>query len=184
MRPTPDIVYLGLGANLGDRGRTIAAAVRALAERRILYALCVSPIYETKAVAPDPQPMYLNAVVRGETHMSAAEVLSSCLEIERALGRVRPSGRPKAARVIDIDLLLYGAEVIDTHALKVPHPALLERAFVLIPLADVALPGLTHPKTGVALTVAASSSGVRRVVPPPLVGHQATTLLATKVKEE
>ncbi len=160
--PRTRTVYLGLGSNLGDRAAAIAAALRALSGRRILRDMCVSPIYETEAVAVDPQPAYLNAVVRGETNMPAAAVLANCLEIENLLGRVRPRDRPKAPRTIDIDLLLYGAEVIDTRALKVPHPALLERPFVLIPLADVALPGLVHPITGVALTIAAPSPAVHR----------------------
>lgn len=161
---SPVVVYLGLGSNLGDRVAAISAALRALSGR-ILHEMCASRFYETDAVTSDAQPKYVNAVVRGEALMSAADTMSACLEIEAALGRVRPSGRSKAPRTIDIDLLLYGGDVIDTPTLKVPHPALLQRAFVLIPLADVALPGLRHPITGAVLTSAEPSATVTTLVP-------------------
>ena len=116
-----------------------------------------SPLYETDAVAPDPQPPYLNAAARVETALTARALLAACLDVERALGRVRPPGRPAAARTIDVDLLLYGDAVIDQPPdLVVPHPRLLERAFVRIPLADVALPGLVHPVTREPLDRAAA----------------------------
>src|SRR6476619_4792751 len=102
------VAYLALGANLGDRARTIERALEELAGLGISIA-AVSALYETDAVTPDPQPPYLNAV-------------------ERALGRVRPPGRVAAARFIDIDLLLYGDAVIaEPPALVVPHPRLLQR---------------------------------------------------------
>ena len=159
-------VYLGLGANLGDRAATIAAAGARLQQAGLLREVALSPLYETDAVADEPQPPYLNAVARGETDASAPALLAGCLAIEAQLGRVRPAGAPKAPRVIDLDLLLYGAAVIDGVeagvAVRVPHPAMLQRPFVLIPLADVAAPGLTHPQTGQTLTVAAPAPGVRR----------------------
>src|SRR5450432_3777221 len=160
------VVYLGLGSNLGDRRAEIAAAVGDLERRRILRELLVSPLYETDAVSDDWQPPYLNAVVRGLTRLTARAVLSACLEIEMALGRVRPADRPKAPRLIDIDLLLYCDVVIDAVDLSVPHRAMLERPFVLIPLADVAAPGLAHPITGTVLTLAAPTAHVRALVPP------------------
>ncbi|HEY4187625.1 MAG TPA: 2-amino-4-hydroxy-6-hydroxymethyldihydropteridine diphosphokinase, partial [Polyangia bacterium] len=109
----------------------------------------------------DPQPPYLNAVVRGTTTCSPHALLTACLRIEADLGRVRPPGRTRAPRLIDIDLLLYDDASIHEPALIVPHPALLERPFVLIPLADVALPNLSHPITRARLTVATPSSTVR-----------------------
>ena len=139
--------YLALGANLGERAATIAQALAALAARGVVPE-AVSPSYETEAVTPDPQPRYLNAVARVTTTLAPAALLAVCLEVESALGRVRPPGQVQAARTIDIDLLLYDDAVIDAPpALIVPHPRLLERAFVRIPLADVAAPGLTHPVT-------------------------------------
>lgn len=161
----PVVVYLGLGANLGPRAETVAAAVHALGAGGVLRHTRLSPLYETDAVTADPQPPYLNAVVRGETFLSAVDLLTACLNIEASLGRTRPPDQDKAARVIDIDLLLYGAAIIDTPALQVPHPAMLERPFVLIPLADVAARGLKHPVGGVDLTVTRASPAVRALVP-------------------
>ena len=164
-------VYLALGSNLGDRTALLAEAAARLDAAGVAIT-ARSPIYETDAVADEPQPAYLNAVLRAETALPAREVLSLALRIERQLGRVRPPGRLKAARSIDIDLLLYGDAVIDeaaggdpaaAPALSVPHPALLERPFVRIPLADVAAPGLCHPITGDRLDSAPVSPGVRRV---------------------
>jgi 2-amino-4-hydroxy-6-hydroxymethyldihydropteridine diphosphokinase len=89
-------------------------------------------------------------------------LLDLCLDIERVIGRVRPSGQTDAARVIDVDLLLYDDAIVDEPPeLVVPHPRLLARAFVRIPLADVALPGLVHPVTGAALDSAAGDPSVR-----------------------
>jgi 2-amino-4-hydroxy-6-hydroxymethyldihydropteridine diphosphokinase len=144
---TTTTAYLALGANLGDRAGTLDAARAELAARGIAIAAC-SRYYETEAVAPEPQPRYLNAVARVTTALAPAELLATCLEIERALGRVRPAGQVHAARTIDIDLLLYGDAVIDDPpTLIIPHPRMLERPFVRIPLADVAAPGLRHPTT-------------------------------------
>ena len=159
-------VYLGLGSNLGDRAASLEEAVRRLEGQGILRGAVCSPVYETDAVADDPQPAYLNAVVRGETRLGARELLARCQAIETALGRVRPAGVDKAPRTLDIDLLLFDAEVIDAPPeLVVPHPALLERAFVRVPLADVAEPGLVHPVTAEALDVAATSASVRPFAP-------------------
>ncbi len=158
-------VYLGLGANLGDRAAALAAAAADIAREGPLRDVVLSPLYETDAVAPGgPQPPYLNAVLRGVTDTEAGELLARCLRVEAALGRVRPSGVDKAPRLIDIDLLLYGEAVIDAGpTLVVPHPAMLDRAFVLIPLADVAAPGLVHPVSRRSLAVATAAPGVRRV---------------------
>ncbi len=153
--------YLALGANLGDRARTIAAALDRLGSAGVELQAC-SPLYETDAITPDPQPPYLNAVARVFTILDPHALLALCLQTEAALGRVRPPGQVQAARPIDIDLLLHGAAVIDDPpALIVPHPRLLERPFVRIPLADVAEPGLVHPVTGERLDRAAPNPSVR-----------------------
>jgi 2-amino-4-hydroxy-6-hydroxymethyldihydropteridine diphosphokinase len=100
--------------------------------------------------------------LRGETALSAEALLALCLDVERALGRRRPAGRTQAPREIDIDLLLFGDAIIGAPpALLVPHPRMLERPFVRIPLRDVALPGLRHPVTGEPLDVATADSSVR-----------------------
>ena len=155
-------VYLALGANLGDRAGAIAAALDRLPARGVTVE-AVSPTYETDAVTPEPQPPYLNAVARATTALPARALLGVCLAIERDLGRRRPPGRPQAPRELDIDLLLYGAAVIDAPPdLLVPHPRLLARPFVRIPLADVATPELRHPVTGERLDLAVPDPGVRR----------------------
>jgi 2-amino-4-hydroxy-6-hydroxymethyldihydropteridine diphosphokinase len=155
--------YLGLGSNLGDRAALIAAALARLEAAAVLVS-ARSPLYETEPVTVDPQPRYLNAAARIETTLAPDELLALGLAIEAALGRVRPSGTAgPAPRPIDVDLLLYGDAVLDEPGLIVPHPRLLERAFVRIPLADVAAPGLRHPLTGEPLDRAPPDPGVRRV---------------------
>ena len=155
------IAYLGLGANLGDRRASIERALEALAAAGVLVA-ARSPLYETDPDTPDPQPPYLNAAARVETTLPPRVLLDLCLDIERVIGRVRPPGQTEAARVIDVDLLLYDDAIVDEPPdLVVPHPRLLSRAFVRIPLADVALPGLVHPVTGAALDSAAPDPSVR-----------------------
>lgn len=154
--------YLALGANLGDRHAAIDRALDALAAAGVRIA-ARSPLYETDAATPDPQPPYLNAAARIETDLPPRVLLDLCLDIERVIGRVRPPGQTAAARVIDVDLLLYDDAIVDEPPeLVVPHPRLLARPFVRIPLADVALPGLVHPVTGAALDSAAPDPSVRR----------------------
>jgi len=155
------VVYLGLGSNLGDRRAEIAQAVHAMAQLGRVAAS--SSLYETEPEGGADQPEYLNAVVRVDTELSARSLLQACLDIERRQGRVRPTGMAKAPRTLDIDLLLYGAAVIEEPGLSVPHPSLLSRPFVRIPLAEVALPGLRHPVSGEPLTECPPDSTVRRI---------------------
>jgi 2-amino-4-hydroxy-6-hydroxymethyldihydropteridine diphosphokinase len=159
--------YLGLGSNLDDRAALIDAAL-VLLEAAGAHVAARSPLYETDAVTPDPQPLFLNAAARVETALAPEALLAACLATERALGRVRPAGRTQAPRTIDVDLLLYGeAAIARPPALLVPHPRLLERPFVRVPLADVAAPGLRHPVTGEALDRAEADAAVRRWDPSP-----------------
>jgi 2-amino-4-hydroxy-6-hydroxymethyldihydropteridine diphosphokinase len=152
--------YLAFGANLGDRAAAIAAAMGRLGTLGVVVR-ARSPLYETDPVTPDPQPRYLNAAARVETTLPARALLEVCLAVERALGRVRPAGRAQAPREIDIDVLLYGTEVIEDGTLIIPHPRLSERAFVRIPLAAIAERGLIHPTTGEPLDRATADPGVR-----------------------
>jgi 2-amino-4-hydroxy-6-hydroxymethyldihydropteridine diphosphokinase len=153
--------YLALGANLGDRRASLAAAVLALDQIEGIKVVSQSRIYETVPEGHAPQPLYLNSVVRVETSLHARRLLDACLEVERVLGRVRPADGSKSARTIDIDVLLVGDQIIDGPGLTVPHPALLRRPFVRIPLADVACPGLRHPQSGAALDTCEPDPGVR-----------------------
>jgi 2-amino-4-hydroxy-6-hydroxymethyldihydropteridine diphosphokinase len=135
----PVIVYLGLGSNLGDRQHNLELAIDFLKER--LKVEKSSPIYDTAPVGETNQPRFLNMVVQISTRLPAATLLFMAKGIEAKLGRV-PINTP---RPIDIDILFYGDQIINTPPqLIVPHPRLAERAFVLVPLADVA-PNLVHP---------------------------------------
>lgn len=130
-------VFLGLGANIGEREEQLRAALLLLAARCRIVA--VSSLYRSAAVVIEgeaPGPDYLNAVCEIETDLAPVELLAFAKEIERAIGR-RPAAR-WAARPIDIDLLLYGDEVVAAPQLTVPHPWIAERNFVLVPLAELA----------------------------------------------
>ena len=132
-------VYLGLGSNLEDRRQHLDKAIDFLKERIKIEQL--SPIYDTAPVNLPGQPRFLNMVIRVSTRLSANNLLFMAKGIEAKLGRV-PLDTP---RPIDIDILFYGDQIIDTPPnLVVPHPRLIERAFVLAPLADIA-PDLVHP---------------------------------------
>ncbi|MBN1189758.1 MAG: 2-amino-4-hydroxy-6-hydroxymethyldihydropteridine diphosphokinase [Dehalococcoidales bacterium] len=135
----PVTVYLGLGSNLGDRQHFLDLGIDFLRDRIKIEVL--SPIYDTAPVGNTNQPRFLNMVLRASTRLPAATLLTMAKGIESKLGRV-PIDTP---RPIDIDILFYGDQVIDTPPqLVVPHPRLVERAFVLVPLADIA-PDLVHP---------------------------------------
>jgi 2-amino-4-hydroxy-6-hydroxymethyldihydropteridine diphosphokinase len=138
--------YVGLGANLGDRERTLRAATHALAAEDGIEVLAVSTLRETEPVGVDSQPLFLNGAVALETALAPRELLDRLLAIEQRFGRVRITGR-RDPRTLDLDLLLYGDETIDEPGLTVPHPRLHERRFALEPLAELT-PGLVVPGRG------------------------------------
>jgi 2-amino-4-hydroxy-6-hydroxymethyldihydropteridine diphosphokinase len=138
--------YVGLGANLGDRERTLRAAVDALHDEDGIEVVAVSALRETDAVGVGEQPRYLNGAVALETTLSARDLLDRLLAVEQRFGRVRVPGE-HAPRTLDLDLLLYGDGEIDDPGLTVPHPRLHERRFVLEPLAELD-PGLVIPGRG------------------------------------
>ncbi len=133
--------YLGLGGNLGDVESRFARAVEELSHHGVQVS-ARSSIYRTEPWGYDDQAWFLNQVVRAETSLDAVEVLETCLQVERSLGRVR--GERWGPRTIDIDLLLYSDHVIREAALQVPHPRMEKRGFVLVPLVELA-PDLRHP---------------------------------------
>lgn len=137
------IAYLGLGSNLGDRKQNLAQALELVSQQVAVEQL--SSIYETEPVGYKQQPLFLNAVCRISTKLSPEQLLGLAKEIEAKLGRI-PSFH-NAPRLIDIDILFYGDEVVSSRELTIPHPHLAERAFVLVPLAEIA-PGLIHPENG------------------------------------
>jgi 2-amino-4-hydroxy-6-hydroxymethyldihydropteridine diphosphokinase len=146
--------YLGLGANLGDRERTIRRALEAIDDAPDTWLLQVSTLRETDPVGIVDQPKFLNGVARIGTSASARRLLESLLDLERRLGRDRSSSRPGGPRTIDLDLLLYGDQIIEEPGLQVPHPRLHERRFVLEPLAELD-PRLVIPRQGRVSTLLA-----------------------------
>jgi 2-amino-4-hydroxy-6-hydroxymethyldihydropteridine diphosphokinase len=139
------VAYVGLGANIGPREVTLLRAVDLLAEADGMDVVAVSQLRETEPVGVVDQPRFLNGVVQVETSLSPRALLDLLLEIEASLGRVR--GERWGPRTVDLDLLVYGNERIDVPGLRVPHPHLHERAFVLEPLAELA-PELDVPGLG------------------------------------
>jgi 2-amino-4-hydroxy-6-hydroxymethyldihydropteridine diphosphokinase len=135
--------YIGLGANLGDRERTIRRAIEILGAEPGVEVVAVSTLRETDPVGYVDQPRFLNGAAAIETELEPRELLDRLLAVERALGRDR-SGPRYGPRTIDLDLLLYGDRVVDEPGLTVPHPRLAERPFALEPLAELG-PGLTLP---------------------------------------
>ncbi len=141
--PGPSRAFLGLGSNLGQRDANLRRALERLAP----YArpLAVSPLYETEPWGVGPQPRFLNAVVSVEPRLSPRPLLAALKRIEADLGR--QPGPAAAPRPIDLDILYYDRLVIDEPDLVIPHPRLHLRAFVLVPLADLA-PDFVDPRQG------------------------------------
>jgi len=139
----PVNVYLGLGSNMGNRQRNLDRALEMLSQRFPIDQ--VSPIYDTEPVGNTNQPRFLNMVCQGHTRLAPAEFLSLVKGVELKMGRA--PGTSNAPRPIDIDILFFGDQVVDTPDLVIPHPRVTERAFVLVPLAEIA-PGLVHPVNG------------------------------------
>ena len=138
-----EAVFLGLGANLGNRAANLSMALRYVSSLARVDA--VSSLYETAPVGDHDQPKFYNAVCRVATGLSPEALVDYLKRVEFEIGR-RPAPH-WAARPIDLDILLYGERVVETDRLTLPHPRLAERAFVLVPLAEVA-PDLRHPVLG------------------------------------
>jgi 2-amino-4-hydroxy-6-hydroxymethyldihydropteridine diphosphokinase len=135
------IAYLSLGSNLGDREANLREAIAHLDELGSVSK--VSALYETEPVeVSGQQPWFLNCAIALETELTPLEFLQRMLAIELAMGRKRTE--PKGPRTIDMDIIFFGDEVLDTKELTIPHPAMQNRRFVLEPLAEIA-PEVTHP---------------------------------------
>jgi 2-amino-4-hydroxy-6-hydroxymethyldihydropteridine diphosphokinase len=147
-------IYLALGANLGDRRGAIAQAVARLAPA--VEVECVAALYETEPAYVLDQPRFLNTVLRGRTALGPGELLALLKQIEADLGRTATVRY--GPRAIDLDIMLYGNERIDTAVLTIPHPRMAERPFVLVPLAEIA-PDLVPP--GWNVSVGALAAAVR-----------------------
>lgn len=145
-------IYIALGANLGDRRDSIAEGVARLAPA--VEVERVSALYETEPAYVLDQPRFLNAALRGRTALGPAELLTLLKQIEADLGRTATVRY--GPRAIDLDILLYGSERIDTAALTIPHPRMAERPFVLVPLAEIA-PELVPPGWDVSVGMLATA---------------------------
>jgi len=135
-------VYLGIGSNMGEREENLDRALDLLSQRMRMGK--VSSIYDTEPLGNTNQPRFLNMVCQVFTRLAPEGLLALAKGIESKMGRYSKSGEP---RTIDIDILLYGDKVIDTPELVIPHPRMTERAFVLVPLAEIA-PDELHPVSG------------------------------------
>lgn len=137
-------VFLGLGSNVGDRENQLKEAIRLLGEQPGIEVVKVSSFYETEPVGYVDQPDFLNLCIEIQTELSPKAVLESGLAIEQQLHRVRKERW--GPRTLDIDILLYGDQIIEEEDLTIPHPRMTERAFVLIPLQEIA-PDKVEPRT-------------------------------------
>ena len=155
--------FIGLGSNLGDREANIRQALQFLEQLPETTIVRGSSLYDTEPVGVSDQPNFLNGVVQIETHLAPRQLLWNLMLIERRLGRVRT--QPWGPRVIDLDQLLYGDEVVDEDDLQVPHPLMTQRSFVMVPLVEIE-PLLVHPVTNQTML-----SILQRLGADPLVKH-------------
>ena len=158
-----NIAYIGLGSNLGDRMAYLQSAVNAI--QHLGDSMSVSSVYESEpfGVGNEQQPMYLNMAMSIETKLDPEQLLSELMGIERANGRARM--RRNESRTLDIDILMFGEQLIETTALTVPHPRMHDRAFVMLPLAEIA-PHSVHPalqRTMSEIAAGLPCQGVRKI---------------------
>jgi 2-amino-4-hydroxy-6-hydroxymethyldihydropteridine diphosphokinase len=138
-------VYLSLGSNLGNRQSNLDQALKLISERMRLGK--VSSIYDTEPIGLTNQPRFLNLACEISTHLSPEGLLALLKGIEQKMGRYSRSGEP---RIIDIDIVLFGDQVVNTPGLIIPHPRMHERIFVLAPMVEIA-PEATHPVLGLCV---------------------------------
>ncbi len=161
----PVEAFVGLGANLGEPETQVRRAIAALGQFPRTRLIAASSLYRSAPVGVGEQPDFINAVAKVETTLSARELLEELLTAESRFGRERPS--PGAPRTLDLDLLLYGDRVIAEPGLAVPHPRMHERAFVLMPLAEIAAQISIPRKGGVrTLLAACRNQKVHRIGTP------------------
>ena len=152
----PNRAFIGIGTNLGDRAANYREAIQRIAGLPETRLVRQSSIYETEPVG-EVNGAFLNGVVEVETELAAEALMRRLLAIERIMGRKRSGGRKPAARtkyrprIIDLDLLFFNKEVIETRTLQVPHPRLHERRFVLDPMVELA-PAFVHPQLNLSIS--------------------------------
>ncbi len=147
----PHRVYIGIGSNLGDRRANALEAVDRIAKLPGTRIVRASSLYESEPLG-DAKTWFVNSVIEVETEMAADQLLRKLKAIEEAMGRRRVKGKRWGSRIIDLDILLSEGEIIDKRSLKVPHPEMHKRRFVLLPLAELA-PHVVHPQLGQTVSV-------------------------------
>jgi len=157
-------VYLSLGSNIGDRPKNCLKAIETLGKIEGTKILSQSSLYETDPVGYEDQAPFINMAVKIQTTMNARDLLSHIKSIETSLGRIKTF--KWGPRLIDVDILFFDDEIISEQGLKVPHPAMMDRAFVLLPLAEIGKNKI-HPVKGITVDQMAkevpSKEGVRRI---------------------
>lgn len=162
----PAVACIGLGGNLGDIARTLAGALAALDALPGSRLLRASRFYRTPAWGVREQPDFLNAAALLETQLAPRELLAQLLAVEQRFGRDRAGGGERwGPRSLDLDLLLYGQATIDEPGLRVPHPHLHERAFALVPLAEIAPDAPIPGRGSVRQALAALDAGGIEAIP-------------------
>jgi len=158
----PTICYIGLGSNVGDRLQNIKKAVSLIADWPDSKILKTSSIYETEPWGVKDQAPFFNAVIEISTNLLPEVLLKHCLDTEKQMGRIRTI--KWGPRIIDLDILFYGSQVIKTDTLVIPHPLLAERDFVIIPLNDIA-PDFIHPVTHLSIHELTASFNLSKLHP-------------------
>ena len=143
MTPLQPNIFLSLGSNIGDRYQSLLAAIRLLDEKGV-KTHSFSSVYETQPWGFSTISLFLNMVIRVGTQLEPQKLLEKCMEIEEKIGRVRLTGGYRS-RIIDIDILFYGEQIVNNPTLKIPHPLIQLRRFVLQPMCEIA-PDFQHPQ--------------------------------------
>jgi 2-amino-4-hydroxy-6-hydroxymethyldihydropteridine diphosphokinase len=162
----PHRVYIGIGSNLGDRRANIVEAIERMSQLPGTRVVRASSLYESEPLG-DAKTWFVNGVVELDTEQAPDPLLKTLQAIEEAMGRKRVKGKRWGSRIMDLDILLYDQDVIEKRTLKVPHPELHKRRFVLLPLAELA-PQVVHPQLGQSIsTLLATVKDDKRVVLMP-----------------
>jgi len=159
----PHRVHIGIGSNLGDRRANTMEAIEQVSQLPGTRVMRASSLYESEPLG-DAKTWFVNSVIEIDTDLAADALLKKLQAIEEAMGRKRVKGKRWGSRVIDLDILLFDQDVIDKRNLKIPHPELHKRRFVLLPLAELA-PHVVHPQLGQSIsTLLATVKDNKRVV--------------------
>jgi 2-amino-4-hydroxy-6-hydroxymethyldihydropteridine diphosphokinase len=162
----PHRAFIGVGSNLGDRRANVSEAIDRVAELPNTRMVRKSSLYESEPHG-DAKTWFVNAAFEVETEYVSSDLLKRLKAIEEAMGRKRVKGKKWGSRIIDLDILFFDNEIVSTRTLKIPHPRIAARKFVLLPLAEVA-PSLSHPELGQTISqILATSKDSKRVTLMP-----------------